>query len=884
MDARNFEQMLAVLQQQSMASTMQMQAFMQQTNAQFMQMMLNMQGPSRRKDAPMYEGKQNEDIELWFFSTEDYYSKKRGLMEADSSEFVEEISCNLGKSVLNWYRTVFTVECTAEGVPKTWRRFKEKLRQRFKPADFEYDLRERMHGLRQTSTIQEYTTKFQDMLSQAELPIGDLDQRFYFQSGLRAETQAKIKEDSPQSLDETIKIAITYETAHYGKTTKGQKGSSKSVETSDSSKFKGKKDQKKSQGTPKSKNSDDWKKSKTCHNCGQKGHISPDCPDKKKESNHYMTGGLYASLEVPALAYLEPRRKKNVTIFIDNGSSLNGISDDLAQSLNLHVIEDVDNPVEVKLGFDQTVLRPRRMAEMTLEVPSFPTMTTNFQVMPIPEGNDVMLGMIWLREHNPEIDWKTLKLSPRSETQLDPPLLLRSPSVRPARLVANRRHSRTSQSREIFNYYRLHGHDGQFGHTKFISMKKLAKEMRKGGAECVFVINPHDSEKAARFKQQGWDALRSNPAFEVLWKRCDTVFRTELPNTVPPVREGIEHVIELKPGTQPIHVPQWRQSPEQRKVIQEWTKEMVKAGIIRPSTSPFSAPTFCVKKPVGWRIVHDFRQLNSHTVLPAIPMPRKEDTFDAMSGSHWFSCMDLLWGYYQVKLREQDIPFTAFSTPDGLFEYLVTPMGLSGSPGTFNRLLQRVFSDMRDCMRVYFDDIYVFTRSTDIQEHLEALDRVLERCEEQQLYIKLSKCQFCVPEIPCLGDFVGRSGVRMDPDKVKAITDWPVPKTKRQMESFLGTTVYVSRFCPDFAQFAGPLHECIKGKRSGDSILLSDQQLSCFEILKSRLSSPPVLRLPDFSKPFGIRMDASNFAIGGVLFQKEGGMEHPIAYTSRKMK
>jgi hypothetical protein len=126
---------------------MQMQAFVQQTNTQFIQMMLNMHDPSRRKDTTMYEGKQNEDIELWSFSTEDYYSKKRGFMEADSSKFVEEISCNLGQSVLNWYRTVFTVEGTPEGVPMARRKFKEKLRQRFKPADFEYDLRERMHGL-----------------------------------------------------------------------------------------------------------------------------------------------------------------------------------------------------------------------------------------------------------------------------------------------------------------------------------------------------------------------------------------------------------------------------------------------------------------------------------------------------------------------------------------------------------------------------------------------------------------------------------------------------------------------------------------------------------------------------------------------------------------
>jgi hypothetical protein len=218
-----------------------------------------------------------------------------------------------------------------------------------------------------------------------------------------------------------------------------------------------------------------------------------------------------------------------------------------------------------------------------------------------------------------------------------------------------------NQSREIFNYYRQHGHSGTFGETKLISSKQFLRHLRKEkDIEAIFIINPHDSEKAERFKSQGWESLTSNPAYDILRKYDQTVFRMELPSTTPPVREGIEHEIQLKPGTQPISVKQWRQSPDQRQVIMDWTKEMVKVGIIRPSTSAFSAPTFCVKKPVGWRIVHDYRQLNQATVMPAIPMPRKEDTFDSMAGSYWYSCMDLLWGYYQVKLREQDIPFTAF--------------------------------------------------------------------------------------------------------------------------------------------------------------------------------------------------------------------------------
>ncbi|KAG3077167.1 hypothetical protein PI124_g20414 [Phytophthora idaei] len=258
--------------------------------------------------------------------------------------------------------------------------------------------------------------------------------------------------------------------------------------------------------------------------------------------------------------------------------------------------------------------------------------------MPVPEDKDVMLGMKWLRENNPDIDWERLLLRPRARTEEPEPFQLVVPNRPPARVIGGRRFKNASQNRKIFHYYKQHGHTGAFGVTKLISSKKFMKELHKRKEiDAVFVVNPHDSENAGRFKQQGWEALVDNPAYDVLLKYRDTVFRTELPNSTPPVRERIEHEIQLQSGTQPISVKQWRQSPEQRKVIQDWTKEMVQAGIIRPSTSAFSAPTFCVKKPVGWRIAHDYRQLFSSTILPAIPMPRKEDTFDAMGGSHWFS-------------------------------------------------------------------------------------------------------------------------------------------------------------------------------------------------------------------------------------------------------
>ncbi|KAE8904748.1 hypothetical protein PF010_g20295 [Phytophthora fragariae] len=137
-------------------------------------------------------------------------------------------------------------------------------------------------------------------------------------------------------------------------------------------------------------------------------------------------------------------------------------------------------------------------------------------------------------------------------------------------------------------------------------------------------------------------------------------------------------------------------------------------------------------------------------------------------------------------------------------------MGVSSSPSCFNRLVQHIFADQQDFCRTYFDHIFVFTPSDSIDDHLPALEQVFERCKEQQLFIKLSKCTFCAEEIPCLGDRIGRDSVRMDPAKTELIRNWPVPQTKHELQSFLGTYVYVLRFCPDFAELSVHLIELTK--------------------------------------------------------------------------
>ena len=210
--------------------------------------------------------------------------------------------------------------------------------------------------------------------------------------------------------------------------------------------------------------------------------------------------------------------------------------------------------------------------------------------------------------------------------------------------------------------------------------------------------------------------------------------------------------------------------------------------------------------------------------------------------------------------------------------------GLAGAPATFNKFVQAAFVGLEEICSAFFDDIYVYTKSRDTNAHLEALDRTLQRCEDVGVSIKLSKCIFVAAEIPVLGDFVGREGVRIDPDKVTVIATWPTPKTRSQLKSFLGTIQYCARFCPAYGTLVAPLHRLTRGKKKHDVLEWTETDLKSFVDLKAAMSSTPTLALPDFTQTFGIRMDASDFAIGGVLYQLDVHQtERPIAYTGRKM-
>ncbi|OWZ17101.1 LOW QUALITY PROTEIN: Pol Polyprotein [Phytophthora megakarya] len=337
------------------------------------------------------------------------------------------------------------------------------------------------------------------------------------------------------------------------------------------------------------------------------------------------------------------------------------------------------------------------------------------------------------------------------------------------------------------------------------------------------------------------------------------------PEGLPEKRE-IEHRIDVRDLNLAMYRHQWRQSPEQQREIVHWVKAMVKKKLIRPSISPHAAPTFCVRKPVGWRIVHDYRYLNSNTIHQSIRMTRKEYILDDMDGEYYYSAMDLMSAYYQVRMRVEDIKFTAFQDPNGLWEYLVLPMGVCNAPAITHRLTSKLFRGLKQT-RSFYDDIYIFTKSQDINKHLEALRKTLDILRDNKLYVKLSKCVFCAPEIPCLGDFVDRDGVSMDPDKLQTIIDWP------ELHSFLGLTGYVQRFCPEYASLTATMFTILmKQNKRNAKIRFDKEQLKNFKELKRRLCGPPVLHLPNFNQPIHLRTDASKFAVGGVLIQVVDGV------------
>lgn len=353
----------------------------------------------------------------------------------------------------------------------------------------------------------------------------------------------------------------------------------------------------------------------------------------------------------------------------------------------------------------------------------------------------------------------------------------------------------------------------------------------------------------------------------------------------------ISHDIPLLDDT-PVRQRYRRIPPAEYELVKEHINQLLEGQIIRESSSPYGSPIVLVKKKDGsLRMCVDYRQLNSKTRKDAFPLPRIEESLDALTGARWFSTLDLASGYNQVPVTEADRPKTAFCTPFGLFEWNRMPFGLCNAPSTFQRLMQRLFGDQQcQSLLLYLDDIVVF--SSTVEQHLERLEVVLRRLQEQGLKAKLAKCAFFQREVRYLGHVVSDQGVSTDPSKVEVVANWQVPTTISELRSFLGFASYYRRFVEGFAKLAAPLHKLVaelasrKVRGTGQAVIerWSEECRQNFEALKAKLTTAPVLAYADFSLPFILEVDASHGGLGAVLSQEQNGKVRPIAYASRGLR
>ncbi|KAK1435339.1 hypothetical protein QVD17_01100 [Tagetes erecta] len=586
-----------------------------------------------------------------------------------------------------------------------------------------------------------------------------------------------------------------------------------------------------------------------CYNCNRPGHLRSQCPQlqrgdgnkmyhkpvqaiggiKKEESSNARGRAFQITAEeakvIPdVVTGTFPINNFPAHVLFDSGASYSFVSRDFSNSFKLPTIKLI-NPLVIEIADSKRLIVWDVYPNCHLEIEGEVYL---INLIPIVLGEfDVVIGMDWLSCHHANIvcDQKIIHLSTPSGKKIS---------------VYGEKKSKIS----------------------FCSMMKAKKYLTHGcKAFLAYVVDKSREE----IKLEDVPVVREFP----------DVFPDDLPG-IPPERE-VEFRIDLIPGAKPIAKAPYRLAPTEMQELMSQLQELLEKGFIRPSMSPWGAPILFIKKKDGsMRMCIDYRELNKVTIKNRYPLPRIDDLFDQLQGASWFSKIDLRSGYHQLKVRDEDIPKTAFRTRYGHFEFVVMSFGLTNAPAAFMDLMNRVCRPMLDrSVIVFIDDILIYSRSKD--DHARHLREVLEVLRKEKLYAKFSKCAFWLREVQFLGHVINASGILVDPAKVEAVMKWSPPKTPTEVRSFLGLAGYYRRFIQDFSKIASPL---TKLTRKDIIFTWGKEQEDAFQVLKKKLTQAPVLVLPEGPEDLVIYCDASYQGLGCVLMQRG----KVIAYASRQLK
>ncbi|GJW96627.1 putative reverse transcriptase domain-containing protein [Tanacetum coccineum] len=541
----------------------------------------------------------------------------------------------------------------------------------------------------------------------------------------------------------------------------------------------------------------------TCYDCGEQGHTRNRCPKKvKQEEVGEVRGRAYAIKDA------EPKGPNVVTgmfllnnryasVLFDSGSDRSFVNTRFSSLLDIKPIK-IEDSYEVELADGRVVSTNTILKGCTLSLVNH---IFEIDLMPIELGTfDVIIGMDWLVKHDAVIvcGEKVVRIPYGNKTLI------------------------------------VEGDKGG-SRLNIISCIKARKYVEQG---CHLFLAHVTKKKSKEKRMEDMPVIRDFPE----------VFPEELPGLPPP--RQVEFQIDLVPGAAPVARAPYRLAPSEMKELSVQLQELLEKGFIRPSLSPWGAPVLFMKKKDGsFRMCIDYRELNKLTIKNRYPLSRIDDLFDQLQGSSVYSKIDLQSGYHQLRIKEEDIPITAFRTRYGHFEFQVMPFGLTNAPAVFMDLMNRVCKPYLDkFIIVFIDDILVYSK--DEEEHGKHLKIILELLKKERLYAMFLKCDFWLDSVQFLGHVIDHRGVHVDPAKIEAIKSWAAPTTPTELTQ--------------------------KNKKYE----WGKEEEEAFQTLKQKLCSAPILALLEGTEDFMVYCDASLKGYGAVLMQRE----KVIAYASRQLK
>jgi hypothetical protein len=340
--------------------------------------------------------------------------------------------------------------------------------------------------------------------------------------------------------------------------------------------------------------------------------------------------------------------------------------------------------------------------------------------------------------------------------------------------------------------------------------------------------------------------------------------------------------IRLKDPNKCVERRPYRLSPVEREKVRDIVNELLEHNIIRESKSPFSSPIILVKKKNGQdRLCVDYRELNRNTLRDHYPLPIISDQIDQLAGGVYFSTFDMAAGFHQIPISEDSIEKTAFVTPDGMYEYLSMPFGLSNACSVYQRCINRALADLlnspQQVCQVYVDD--VLSKCKDFAEGISHIERILIALQKAGFSINIDKTAFFKRSVEYLGNIVSDGQVNPSPKKVEALTKAPIPQSVKQVRQFNGLAGYFRRFIPNFSRIMVPLYELTKKDAKWE---WNERHEEARNQIVQYLSTAPTLALFQEDAPIELFTDASSLGYGAVLVQTINNRQHPVAYMSQR--